>query len=100
MGAHVGGEGGCLPERCRAPQSGRTPLHLAAEGGRAAVIKQLLAAGAAVDAKDMVRGELDADRGGLGGQNAALRVLSFFLLCASQNLGVRSLPGLVRGLVT
>jgi len=61
-----GGEGGCLPERCRAPQSGRTSLHLAADDGRAAVVGQLLAAGAAVDAKDQVRG--GGVMGGLGGR--------------------------------
>ena len=58
-------ERGVLPERCRAPQHEATPLHLAAQGGRiwlgkdgghAAVAEQLLAAGAATDAKDMVRG--------------------------------------------
>ena len=44
-----------LPERCRAPQDGFTPLHEAAEGGHAAVVEQLLAAGAATDAKNAVR---------------------------------------------
>ena len=39
-------EGGCLPERFRERQSGWTPLHFAARSGRAAVVKQLLAAGA------------------------------------------------------
>ena len=42
-----GGEGGCLTERCRALQNGFAPLHLAAHGGYAAVVEQLLAAGAA-----------------------------------------------------
>ena len=46
----------CLPERCRAPQAGDTPLHQAAEKGHAAVVEQLLAAGAAKNAKDEVRG--------------------------------------------
>ena len=32
------------------------PLHLAASGGHAAVVEQLLAVGAVVDAKDEVRG--------------------------------------------
>jgi len=49
-------ERGVLPERCRTPQIGRTPLHKAAEGGHAVVVEQLLAAGAAKDAKDEVRG--------------------------------------------
>ena len=39
-------EGGCLPERCHSPQGGDTPLHLAARRGHAAVVEQLLAAGA------------------------------------------------------
>ena len=53
---HLRGEGGVLPERCRAPQDGFTPLHWAAAGGHAAVVEQLLAAGAAMDAKDNVKG--------------------------------------------
>ena len=54
---HLRGERGVLPDRCRAPQSGYTPLHLAAGGGHAAVVEQLLAAGAATDAQDKVRRE-------------------------------------------
>ena len=50
------GKRGVLPERCRAPQVGRTPLHQAARGGHAAVVEQLLAAGAAQDANGMVKG--------------------------------------------
>ena len=50
------GEGGVLPERCRVPQIGRSPLHLAVKGGHAAVVEQLLAAGAAKDVEDEVRG--------------------------------------------
>ena len=42
--------------RRRAPQKGRTPLHVAASGlGREAVMKALLVAGADVDASDKVR---------------------------------------------
>ena len=37
-------------------QNGKTPLHLAAEKGHAAVVGALLAAEAAKDAKDKVRG--------------------------------------------
>jgi len=63
-----GGEGGRLPECCRAPQVGATPLHHAAGKGHAAVAKQLLAAGATADAKNYVRREWGADRGGLCGR--------------------------------
>ena len=61
-----GGEWVCLPEPCRAPQGGYTPLHNAAIRGHAAVVEQLLAVGAAADAKDKVIGQWGADRGGLG----------------------------------
>ena len=37
---------GLLPERCHSPQGGQTPLHRAAQHGHAAVVEQLLAAGA------------------------------------------------------
>ena len=48
---------GCLPDRCRAPQWGWTPLHHAADEGNAAVVELLLAAKADVMAKDLnVRG--------------------------------------------
>ena len=53
---HLRGERGVLPERCRAPQGGFTPLHEAATGGHAAVVEQLLVAGAAKDVKNGVRG--------------------------------------------
>ena len=51
-----GGVGECLSDRCRAPQHGMTPLYDAARRGHAAVVEQLLAAGAAVDAEGEVRG--------------------------------------------
>ena len=77
------GERGVLPERCRAPQMvGRTPLHEAAGGGHAAVVEQLLAAGAAKDVKDPVRGVGSGrveDRKGLKG-GARLFLISS-LLC-------------------
>ena len=63
-----GGERGCLPERCHSPQDGEMPLHQAASQGHTPVVGQLLAAGAAVDAKDQVGGEWGASRGGLGGR--------------------------------
>jgi len=47
---------GFMPEPCRAPQMGETPLYHAAIRGHAAVVEQLLAVGAAVDAKNEVRG--------------------------------------------
>ena len=72
-----GGQGGCRLEPCRAPQDGQTPLHDATSKGHTAVLEQLLAAGAAVDAKDKVRRELGADRGGLGGRKQ-LCVSSWF----------------------
>ena len=47
---------GGLSERFHAPQGGKTPLHLAANRGHAAVVEQVLAAGAAADVADKVRG--------------------------------------------
>jgi len=74
-----GGERGCLPDRCRAPQWGGTPLHGAAEGGHAAVVELLLAAGAAVDAKETEvggggGGGLGGGGGGIGGLNLPLGI--------------------------
>ena len=46
----------CVPERCRVPQHGQTPLHCAAQDGLAAAVDMLLKAGAATDATDNVRG--------------------------------------------
>ena len=62
-------------------QYGRTPLHEAAGRGHAAVVGQLLAAGAAVDAKDEVWG-VGADECGLGGrtQLCVSSWISFFVL--------------------
>ena len=53
---HLRGGRACLPDRCRAPQRGWTPLHFAAMFGHATVAGQLLAAGADVEAKDTVMG--------------------------------------------
>ena len=69
-------ERGCLPERCRALQKRWTPLFLASQDGHAAVVKQLLAAGGAADAKTTVRGSWGG-RGGLGDRT---------LLCVSSGL--------------
>ena len=51
------GDRGCLPDRCRTPQDGWTPLHYAVRGGHAAVVGLLLAAGADMAAKDKVMGQ-------------------------------------------
>ena len=48
------------------PQIGKTPLHLAADNGHAAVVGALLAEGADKDAKDKVRGAGGAGRVGGG----------------------------------
>jgi ankyrin repeat protein len=45
----------CLIERCRTPQNGIAPLHVAAQEGHATVVEQLLAAGAVTDPKTKVR---------------------------------------------
>ena len=52
---HLRGDRGCLPERCRAPQGEGTALHEAAFAGHAAVVVQLLAAGAFEEAEEQVR---------------------------------------------
>ena len=51
---HSRGERGCLAERCRVPQEGYTPLHVAALGGHAAVVELLWAAGADTETKMLV----------------------------------------------
>jgi hypothetical protein len=73
----------CLIERCRAPQNGYTPLHLAAVGGHATVVEQLLAAGAVTNAKTKVRqaGDASADRAGSGGDTWRVVVSVFPGLC-------------------
>ena len=62
-GTHSRQERWCLPERCVAPQDGRTPLHNAASGGHAAAVEKLWEAGADLEAKDKVwrRGGWDLD---------------------------------------
>ena len=81
------------------PQDGSTPLHLVANGGHPAIVELLLAAGAAVDAGDKVRGVGSAGRGWLGAERSSACLL-IFLFCAARNLVLRSLPGLLRRLVT
>ena len=46
----------CVPELCRVPQDGYTPLHVAAANSHNAVVEMLLAARAATDSTDRVRG--------------------------------------------
>ena len=64
------------------------------------MVVQLLAAGAALDLKNEVRGEGGADRGGPGNRTQLCVSFKVFWLGASQFLVIRSLPGLVRALVT
>ena len=71
-----------MPERCRAPQNGDTPLDCAAGKGHAAVVEQLLAAGAATDAENNVRGAGNGrveDREGSEGSTRLFLISS--LLC-------------------
>ena len=54
---HLRREMRCLPDRCRAPQDGETPLQKAARNGHAVVAEKLLAAKADVKARSNVRGQ-------------------------------------------
>ena len=86
------GELGCQPECCRAPQDGRTPLHVVAaavhmtqrDDNAVAVVEQLLAAGADTEAEDEVRvgggcGMRIGQGRGVEWQHAAFRVMLFSL---------------------
>ena len=64
-GANHGAKGAWLTGS-RVPQFEKTPLHLAAEDGHAAVVGALLAAKADKEAKDWVRGGAVAGRVGGG----------------------------------
>ena len=64
------GERVCVPERCRAPQNGDTPLHLASASGHTKVVVKLLNAKATIEVKNKVRGRggvMDAEREGSRG---------------------------------
>ena len=85
---------GLLPERCREPQGGEMPLHRAAYGGHTAVVEQLLAAGAAVDAKDKVRG--GAGEGWVAEHSSACP-LGFSFVCFS-NFGFKIASKISKGI--
>ena len=61
------------------------------------MVDQLLAAGAAADAKDKVRGELGADRGGLG-DRTQLCASSFFLFFCFSNSGFQLASRIRKGI--
>ena len=90
-----GGEGGCLSECCRAPQTGATPLVFAVYGGCAAVAVQLLAAGAdgvAPRAAARVRGEVSAMF--VAAEEEAQRLRSIaFAMGLQERLGAASVVG-------
>ena len=72
----------CLIERCRAAQDWNTPLIRASWHGHATVVEQLLAAGADMEAKDLVSGERgmrDADSAGSRADTRRLGVFVFLL---------------------
>ena len=76
---------GHLSERCRAPQNGYTPLYYAAIGGHSAVVEQLLAAGAAVDAKHEVREGVGVRiGGGAVAEHSSACPLGSLVLCFSE----------------
>ena len=88
---------GCLPERCRAPQFGQTPLHRAAIGGHAAVVEQLLAAGAAVDANDHVSGSGVRVGEGWVAEHSSAFPPGFLVLCFS-NFGFQLASRISKGI--
>ena len=76
---HLRGDRGCISERCRAPQGEATALHDAAFAGRAAVVEQLLAAGAFEEAAEMVRVKGRCGQGWSQWQDASFRAIPFLI---------------------
>ena len=79
--AHLHRERVRLNERCCAPQDGITPLHRAAMNGHAAVVEQLLAAGAVTGAKDKVKRAGNAESAGSRGDTRRLVASLLFGFC-------------------
>ena len=92
---HLRAERGCLPDRCRAPQNGTTPLHWAATRGHVAVVEQLLAAGADKEPKNKVRGVRVRDASREVSRGNTHLVVSFCLLSCEKSAEISS-PSITR----